>query len=141
MKLKLVRYFIAGSAATAIDFAIFFIAVKGLGYPWFGAAIFSFVVATAANYLLSICFVFESRVRFRRLEEVILVFVVSAVAMALNQTILWLAIDALALNLLFSKVMATGAVFLFNFSCRHYFIFSRPDDNTIRPACSIKSDD
>lgn len=136
MKLKLVRYFFAGGAAAAIDFAIFFMAVKGLGYPWFSVAIFSFIVATAANYLLSIRFVFESRVRFRRREEVALVFMVSAVAMVLNQAILWLAIDVLTLNLLLSKITATGAVFLFNFGCRHYFIFSRPDDNTMRPVCS-----
>lgn len=136
MKLKLARYFFAGGAAAAVDFAIFFTAVKGLGYPWFGAAIFSFVVATAANYLLSIRFVFESRVRFRRREEVALVFMVSAVAMVLNQAILWLAIDLLALNLLLSKITATGAVFLFNFGCRHYFIFSHPNDKAVRPACS-----
>ncbi len=137
MKLKLARYFFAGGAAAAIDFAIFFFAVKGLGYPWFSVAIFSFVVATVVNYLLSIRFVFESRVRFRRREEVALVFLVSAVAMALNQAILWLAIDLLTLNLLLSKVAATGTVFLFNFGCRHYFIFSRrSDDKAIHSVCS-----
>jgi putative flippase GtrA len=136
MKLKLVRYFFAGGAAAAIDFAIFFFAVKGLGYPWFSVAIFSFVVATIANYLLSIRFVFESRVRFRRREEVALVFMVSAVAMALNQAILWLAIDLLTLNLLISKVAATGTVFLFNFGCRHYFIFSQRPEGKPMPSIS-----
>lgn len=132
--MKLIRYFFAGGAAAAVDFSIFFIAVEGLGYHWFGSAIFSFVVATAANYLLSIRFVFESRIRFRRRQEVPLVFAVSAVALILNQAILWLAINILGLNLLFSKVAATGTIFLFNFGLRHYYIFRRPDGQPIGPA-------
>jgi putative flippase GtrA len=134
MKRKLVKYFFVGGAAAAVDFAIFFLAVKGLGYPWFPVAIFSFVVATAVNYLLSIRFVFESRIRFRRREEVALVFAASAATMVVNQLVLWLMIDLLSSNLLLSKVTATGTVFLFNFACRHYFIFSHwPRDKALPP--------
>lgn len=125
MKLTLVSYFLVGGAAAAVDYTIFFVAVTGLGYPWFPVAIFSFVIATLTNYLLSIRFVFESRVRFRRRVEVVLVFVVSAGAMVVNQFILWTTIDKLGLNLLLSKIIGTGTVFLFNFACRHYFIFRR----------------
>jgi putative flippase GtrA len=125
MKLTLAKYFLVGGTAAAVDWAIFFGAVTWLGYPWFPVAIFSFFIATLTNYVLSICFVFESRARFRRRDEIALVFMVSAAAMALNQFILWAAIDLLALNLLPSKVIGTGSVFLFNFACRHYFIFRR----------------
>lgn len=120
---RLFRYFFVGAAAAAIDFSIFFFLVKGLVYPWFSAALFSFVAATAANYSLSIRFVFESRARFNRRSEIALVFLVSGIAMAVNQSILWLTIEFLALNLLISKIAATGTVFLLNFACRHYFIF------------------
>lgn len=121
--MKLVRYFFVGGFAAAVDLSIFFLAVKGLGLPWFPVAVFSFVVATVANYLLSIHFVFESRVRFRRRHEVMLVFLVSSLALVVNQSLLWAAIEIFKVNLLASKIIATGAVFLFNFGCRHYFIF------------------
>ena len=132
MKLTLARYFLVGGTAAAVDYAIFFTAVTGLGFPWFPVAIFSFIIATLTNYLLSIRFVFESRVRFRRRDEIVLVFAVSAMAMALNQFILWTTIDVLGFNLLLSKVIGTGTVFLFNFTCRHYFIFRhRPQPGTV----------
>jgi len=135
MRAKLVRYFFVGGAAAAVDFAIFFLLVKGFGYPWFPVAIFSFVVATATNYLLSIRFVFESRARFRRRHEILLVFLVSAAGMVVNQAILWLTIDVLALNLLVSKIAASGTVFGFNFALRHGFIFrSRPDAENVPTA-------
>lgn len=131
MRAKLVRYLFVGAAAAAVDFSIFFLLVKGFSYPWFPVAIFSFVVATAANYLLSIRFVFESRARFRRWHEIALVFLVSAAAMVVNQTILWLTIDLLALDILVSKIAATGTVFVFNFTWRHFFIFRpRPETDT-----------
>lgn len=123
MMARLFRYFFVGGAAAAMDFSIFFFLVKIVGAPWFSAALLSFVVATTANYLLSIRFVFVSRARFHRGHEIALVFIVSAVALIVNQSILWLTIERLGLNLLISKIAATGAVFLFNFACRHYFIF------------------
>lgn len=121
--MKFVRYFFVGGFAAAVDFSIFFLAVKGFGLPWFPVAVFSFVVATLANYVFSIRFVFESRVRFRRRHEVMLVFLVSSLALLVNQSLLWVAIEVFKVNLLPSKIFATGAVFLFNFGCRHYFIF------------------
>lgn len=132
--MKLVRYFFVGGSSAIVDFSIFFLAVKGFGFPWFPVALFSFVVATATNYFLSIRFVFKSRVRFRRREEIALVFLVSALAMAVNQSLLWVAIDVLVLNLLASKVIATGAVFLFNFGCRHYFIFRQRTEGRAIPS-------
>jgi hypothetical protein len=46
LQMKLVRYFFVGGFAAAVDFSIFFLAVKGLGLPWFTVGIVSFVAAT-----------------------------------------------------------------------------------------------
>lgn len=124
MIIKLVRYFLVGGFAAVIDFSVFFFLVMVIELPWFPVAIFSFLTATTVNYFLSIRFVFKTGARFNRSHEIGLVFLASGIAMIVNQSILWLTIESLALNLLISKFLATSAVFLLNFYLRHYFIFS-----------------
>ena len=121
--MKIVRYFFVGGAAAAVDIGIFTVALKVFGYSWFFVAILSFLLATAANYLLSIRYVFESGVRFKKQAEVSLVFLVSGVGLVLNQSVLWLLIETAGIDEVLSKLMATGVVFLSNYMARSRFIF------------------
>ena len=81
------------------------------------------MLATAVNYLLSVRFVFKSGVRFARRHEVMLVFAVSAVGLALNQLMLYVGISVLRMDLMLSKNAATGAVFGWNYTARYRFVF------------------
>ena len=74
------------------------------------------------NYTLSIKHVFTSGVRFKKRDEITLVFLVSAIGLAINQAILFLLIYA-GIMILMAKAGATGAVFLWNYSARHQFVF------------------
>ncbi|MGE4071831.1 MAG: GtrA family protein [Lysobacterales bacterium] len=118
------RYFLVGGAAAAVDFTVFAILVKLLGWHWFSASAISFVLATAVNYVLSIVFVFTSGVRFGKRTEIGLVFLVSAMGLAMNQFALWMFFKQLGVDVLIAKVLATGVVFFWNFGIRRYFIFS-----------------
>ncbi len=124
--MKLVRYFFVGGTAAAIDLALFALGAKVMGLPYLPVAAGSFVVATLVNYLLSVRHVFESGARFRKHEEIGLVFAVSALGLAVNQTILWLAVEQVGMELILAKICATGAVFFWNYAIRRYYIFRRP---------------
>lgn len=117
------RYFLVGGAAAAVDFAFFAVLVKWLGWNWFLSASLSFVLATIFNYLLSIVYVFTSGVRFAKRTEMGLVFLVSALGLAMNQFALWMFFKQLGVDVLVAKLMATGVVFFWNFGIRRYFIF------------------
>jgi putative flippase GtrA len=121
--MKIVRYFFVGGAAAAVDIGIFTVAVKGLQFDWFFVALFSFVLATAVNYVLSTRYVFESGVRFKKQAEISLVFLVSGIGLVINQSVLWLLIEVANLEEVLSKVMATGAVFAWNYTARSRYIF------------------
>ena len=122
--LKVAKYFVVGGVAASVDLAIFATLVKGLHVIWPIAATLSFVVATGVNYFLSIRFVFASGQRFRPINEVILVFVLSALGLIFNQCILYLLIEICAIELILAKILATGLVFFFNYGIRRYFIFA-----------------
>ena len=121
--MKIFRYFFVGGVAAAVDIGIFAVAVKGFGLDWFFVALLSFMVATTINYKLSIRYVFESGVRFHKQAEVSLVFLVSGMGLVLNQSTLWLLIEMLDIDQVLSKLLATVAVFLCNYTARSRFIF------------------
>jgi len=122
--MKLARYFVVGGASAAVDFALFGALLLMLGTAsWFLAALLSFVVATAINYMLSIRMVFSAGVRFAIRHEIVLVFLASLVGLAVNQCALWLAYQVAGWNVLIAKCIATGSAFVWNFSARNSFIF------------------
>jgi putative flippase GtrA len=121
--MKVVRYFFVGATAASVDFLIFAILVKGFDFPWFPVAIFSFILATAVNYVLSIRHVFQSGARFTRRTEIGLVFLVSGIGLILNQSVLWVLIEKMIIDVLLAKVLATATVFFWNYGIRHSFIF------------------
>ena len=90
---------------------------------WFVAALVSFVVATAVNYVLSIRVVFSTGARFSMRHEIVLVFLASLVGLAINQRALWFFYRVVGWNVLIAKCIATGSAFLWNFSARNSFIF------------------
>ena len=120
---KIVRYFFVGGAAAFVDFTIFAVFAYFLGLPWFPVAVVGFLIGTFVNYELSIRHVFASEVRFSRKYEVLLVFLVSSVGLAINQAALWVSIEVLMWNMLIAKLLATLIVFFWNFGLRHNFIF------------------
>jgi putative flippase GtrA len=122
--MKVARYFVVGAASAAIDFGLFAILLWSFGRAnWFAAAAASFVVATAFNYALSIRIVFSSGVRFARRHEVMLVFLVSAVGLAVNQSAIWVFYQVAGWNIWIAKCLATATAFLWNFTARNSFIF------------------
>ena len=121
--MKLIRYFFVGGTAAVIDIGVFGLLVKVFGLPWFPVATFSFVLATAVNYFLSVRFVFKSGTRFNAHTELVLVFVVSAVGLAVNQAELWLLISRLAWDPVIAKITATGSVFFWNYWARRNLVF------------------
>jgi putative flippase GtrA len=54
---------------------------------------------------------------------VALVFAVSAMGLAINLGVMFVAVDKLRLDLVLSKILATGIVFLWNYQLRANFVF------------------
>jgi len=121
--IRIVRYFLVGGAAATVDIGLFALLAIVLKWPWVPVSIFSFVLATFVNYFLSIHFVFESSVRHKKQVEIFWVFVVSTLALIVNQIVLYAAIEIFHAPLFFAKVLSTGVVFFWNYLGRSKFIF------------------
>ncbi|MGA7981021.1 MAG: GtrA family protein [Chromatiaceae bacterium] len=119
----MIRYLFVGGTAALLDWSLFWLLAVVLGIHYLLAACMSFIAATLLNYVLSILHVFESKARFSRNHEVALVFVVSAIGLAINQLAMLVLVGYLSFNLLLSKIAASGIVFGWNYSARAHFVF------------------
>ena|SRR5713226_8944199 len=121
--MKIVRYFVVGGVAAAVDISIFFVFAKQLGFNYLAIGAFGFLIATFVNYILSVRHVFESGIRFERRHEVILVYFVSLLGLLLHQAVLYACIDVIKIEMMLGKVTATTVVFFWNYFSRRHFIF------------------
>jgi len=121
--MRVIRYLLVGGTAAVVDISLFSIFAGYFGWPWVPVSIVAFILSTLVNYFLSIQFVFESGTRHKKYVEVLGVFIVSSLALIANQSALYFAIEILKWNLIISKLIATGVVFLWNYYGRSKFIF------------------
>ena len=121
--MKIVRYFFVGGVSAFIDIGLFTIFASYLKFPWATVSVITFTIATLVNYFLSIRFVFQSGVKYKKHYEVLGVFIISILALILNQMFLYLFIEAMNLHLVFAKCLATCILFLWNFYGRKKIIF------------------
>ena len=125
---RIARYFFVGGVAACVDIGLFMLGASVLGLPYLRVGAFSFILATLVNYFLSVRIVFVSGVRFTKRWEIVMVFVVSAVGLGLNQLILAYGVETVHLALLAAKLVATGVVFSWNYLARRFIVFGATHD-------------
>jgi putative flippase GtrA len=121
--LKIIRYFAVGGIAAVVNLSIFFVFAKLLGYNYLAVGASAFLIATFVNYELSIRHVFESGARFEKKQELFWVYVVSAMGLGIDLTALYVCVDIFVIELMLSKIIATGVVFFWNYYARKHFVF------------------
>jgi putative flippase GtrA len=120
-----VRYFAASALALAIDFGIYVGLIRVAGVHYLIAAPLGFALGLATIYLLSIRWVFRERRLGDRRAEFALFALIGFAGMALNQLILFVAVQWLAASFEVAKIISAGMVFCFNFASRKLLLFTR----------------
>jgi putative flippase GtrA len=122
MMKNLLKYGFTGAVASIVDFGLFAALVRLAHWPWFISGCISFSLSVLAGYLISIRLVFVSGERFRKHEEIALVFVVSLFGLAINQGLLYVLIHA-GLDPIGAKLGASVFVISWNFLARSRLVF------------------
>ena len=121
--MKILSYFFVGSISAVIDISLFAIFAGYFKLPWAIVSVIAFIIATLANYFLSIRFVFKSGSKYKKQHEILGVFIISFLALLLNQMFLYLFIEKMNIHLIISKCITTGMLFLWNYYGRKKIIF------------------
>jgi len=131
---QFIRYFFVGGIAFCVEFLVFYLFIMFSFFRKFYifSGAIAFLCGLLTNYLLSIKWVFPSRKLKSKLNEFLLFSLVGIAGLLLNLLFLYLFSDIIfptlfflerKLTLLFSKVIATFLVFLWNFFARKFLLF------------------
>jgi putative flippase GtrA len=121
--MRLIKYLFVGGTAAVVDISLFTLFAGYFEWTWWLVSICTFALATYVNYYLSIRYVFESGARHTKNTEITAVYIVSLFGLAVNQLVLYAAINWMQWGLLVAKIFATAIVFLWNYLSRKHFIF------------------
>jgi putative flippase GtrA len=120
-----IRYFAASALALAIDFGAYVGLIRGADVHYLIAGPVGFSLGLATIYLLSTRWVFRERRLADRRAEFALFALVGLAGMALNQMVLFAAVQWLAASFEVAKIISAGLVFGFNFATRKLLLFTR----------------
>jgi dolichol-phosphate mannosyltransferase len=121
-------YLIVGGLSFLVEIAAF-IGFRQLAMPVILASVASFIVATLANYLLSVVFAFQ-RGRFGRSAEMMRFLSVVLIGLALNTGLVWCFVYPLAIDPTIAKISAVPIVLVWNYLGRRMLVF---DDRVPAP--------
>jgi len=121
-------YLIVGGLSFLVEIASF-VALRRTAMPVIPASVTSFIVATVANYLLSIVLAFQ-RGRFRRHVELFRFLAVVLIALGLNTALVWCFAYPFAIHPTIAKIAAVPIVLIWNYLGRRMLVF---DDRVPAP--------
>lgn len=120
---QIVKFGLVGVVATVLDFLVLYVLADFIGLHYLTAAALAFVAATLFNYVASMRYVFTSRFGTAEKRQELLLFVtLSIVGLGLNQVLMWLFVDQVALHYLVAKIAATVFVMAWNFVSRKIWL-------------------
>jgi putative flippase GtrA len=118
---QLIFYFFVGLVCATVDILLSRFLYES-DVSLFFSSTSGFFIATLLNYFLSRRLVFSKSIVGHKIS-LIKLFVVSIIALILNTSVVAFLVEALFFSLVFSKVIAIGVVFFWNFYSRKFFVF------------------
>ncbi|WP_394994056.1 GtrA family protein [uncultured Helicobacter sp.] len=116
------KYGIVGASAALINLAVFALCEKIFGIYYLLSTLIAFVLATYWNFILARKFVFVSTYD-SALKESLLIYLVSALGACIDMGVMYVGVDVCELDSVFTKVLAIGVAFVFNFGLRNFVIY------------------
>lgn len=119
---QITKFGIVGVICFIIDYALMVLLTELLLVPYLLSCAISFSVSVVVNYILSMKYVFASRDNLSKQKEFIIFVALSIAGLLLTELFMWLMVDKLAIHYMFSKIVVTGIVMVFNFVTRKIFL-------------------
>ncbi len=119
---QILRFGVVGGTAFLIDYGLLYALTEWIGINYLISAAISFSVSVIWNYILSIKWVFTPKDNVSKLNQFTIFLVLSIIGLLLNEALMWLMVEKLAIYYMFSKVVATAVVMIYNFITRKLMI-------------------
>ena len=119
---QIIKFGGVGALCFLIDYGLLCLLTDYGGMHSVAASAVSFSVSVVVNYLLSACFVFDTRQSTHKVRSFVLFIVCSIIGLGLTVGIMKLGVDLWGLHYKLVKIAATGIVMVYNFVSRKLFM-------------------
>lgn len=121
--IQIVRYFFSGGVAFLVDAGLLYVLTEFCGVYYLVSSIISFSIGLIITYLFSIFWVFDNRNMKNRYAEFSVFVLIGVVGLGLTSLFMWLFTDKIGVHYIFSKVITTIIVFVWNFFAKKSLLF------------------
>lgn len=118
---QILKFGVVGGGAFLIDYILLYILTEYLNIYYLTSSIISFIISLIFNYILSIKWVFDVTKK-QTIKEVLIFVVLSVLGLGINQVVMYVGADLLNIHYMFTKLVATAIVMVWNFVTRKIFI-------------------
>ena len=119
---QILRFGVVGGSAFVIDAGILFILTEYFGIDLLISNMLSFTASVIFNYILSITWVFDVRGNRKKGKDLFIFMFLSIIGLGINQFLMWFFAKFLGVYYMFSKIIATFVVMIYNFISRKIYI-------------------
>lgn len=122
---QIIKFGLVGGIAFIIDYSLLYILTEYLNIYYLYSSIISFIISLIFNYILSIKWVFDVS-KQQGLKDFIIFIVLSIIGLLINGLIMYIMVDEINIHYMFSKLISTFIVMIWNFISRKIFIEKQP---------------
>lgn len=119
--IQLIKFGIVGVIATVIDFGVLMVLKEHMHIDVLVASAVAFTASVIVNYILSMLFVFKGSEN-GKVKEFIVFVTLSIGGLLINQFIMWIGTEMLAVYYIWVKISACVFVPIYNFVTRKIFL-------------------
>lgn len=123
LTVQFLRYTVVGGLAFLVDFCVLVLLTSTAGMHYLLSAAVAFMAGLTTNYVLSTVWVFQKRVFSDPRLEFLLFTGIGLIGLGFTEVLMWLLTDTVGLHYVFSKLVSTIVVFLWNFLARRFLLF------------------
>ena len=129
---QFLRYLVTGGLAFIVDFGLFALCLYVFDWHYLLANLVGLVAGLVLNYAMSVVWVFTACKRTlekQKAAEFVLFALVGIAGVGINQLLMYLMVDGMALNEMLSKIIAAALVLMWNFGARKLLLFKKKKED------------